>query len=86
MSSQEGGTEYIVRQCVAHDRGSATHKATSCSRLLELGQNSSGKPRQLLVRSGFSSFLLLSSLCHGLAGLVHPLLPLSSQSALLISF
>lgn len=36
---QEGGTEYIIRLCVAQDEGSGTHKAISRSWLLELGQN-----------------------------------------------
>lgn len=41
MCSQEGGAEHIIRQCVARDGASVTHKATSCSWLLELGQQSS---------------------------------------------
>lgn len=88
ISSQEGGTEYIIRQCVAQDRGSVTHKATSCSCCLILARTLfvfAGKLRQFLVQPELSPLLLLPSLCHGLVGLVHPLLPLSRQSMVSIS-
>lgn len=51
--------------------------APCCLRLPRTLLVSSGKLRQLLVQSELFSLFLLPSLCHGLVGLICPLLPLS---------